>query len=51
MFTKNINSFLFLGGGIMCDLSMIFACQQFLVFLQGTYIFSVMKKKYMFYEK
>lgn len=51
MFTKNINSFLSLGGGIMCDLSIIFACQQFLVFLQGIYISSIMKKKYMLYEK
>ena len=35
----------------MSDLSIISACQQFLVFLQGTYISSEMKKKYMLYEK
>lgn len=35
----------------MCDIRVIYVHQQFLVFLQGTYIPSVMKKKYMLYEK
>lgn len=35
----------------MHDLGIISACQQSLVFLQGTYISSVMEKKYMLYEK